>query len=273
MPRTANFELRAGKISIPVAENVPIDRTGLTADPTGPEQASPLERLDPRFGAELLVPLDPLIPLKRFCFTRLRQGCFKVTFKPKGVHKFFGRRYHGTVRVEHTTEGLRFSGDLYAFGPFIIVRPPIAIDHRIDRLRLAKLHEADADADAGDGPVADDPSAIPIYRRANYYSYLKGTSASLISLKQEHCPCTFSLTFDEYRYQHPASGFDGSFPAAPTRTIRFSLKHTSLPDSYEGNVWEGATLLGTVAMRWVSSSFRRAMLVIHRLTGADEPGP
>jgi hypothetical protein len=230
---------------------------------------NPVESLDPRFREELLVPIDPRLSWKRFCFTRLRQGCFKVTFKPKGAHKLFGRRYHGTVRVEHTGEGLRFSGDLYSFGPLIILRPPVAIERRVERLRLAKLEEADADA--GDGPAADDPSAIPIYARANYYSYLKGTSASLISLKQEHCPCTFSLTFDEFRYEHPASGFDGSFPAAPTRTIRFSLKHTSTPDSYEGNVWEGATLLGTVTMRWVSSSFRRATLVIHRLEGADEP--
>jgi hypothetical protein len=92
-------------------------------------------------------------------------------------------------------------------------------------------------------------------------------------VKQEHCPCTFSLTFDEFRYDHPATGFDGSFPAAPTRTIRFSFKHTGTADYYDGNAWEGGTLLGTVTMRWVSSSFRRATLVIHRLEGADEPQP
>jgi hypothetical protein len=263
MPKTANFERRAGKIFIPVAENVPVDRTGLTPDPSVP-------RLDPRMREELLVPIDPLVPLKRFCFTRLKQGCFKVTFKPKGSHPIWGRRYSGTVRIEHTDEGLRFSGDLYSFGPFIIVRPPIGIDRRVERLRLAKIEDADA---APDGPVADDPAAIPIYPRSRYYSYLKGTSASLLSLKQEHCPCTFSLTFDEYRYEHPDTGFDGSFPADPTRTIRFSLKHTATADYYEGNVWEGGTLLGTVTMRWVSSSFRRATLVVHRLEGADEPQP
>ena len=268
MPKTVNFERRAGKIFIPVAENVPVDRTGLTPDPSGPERATPLERLDPRLREELLVPIDPLLPLKRFCFTRLKQGCFKVTFKPKGSHTIWGRRYHGTVRIEHTDDGMRFSGDLYSFGPFIIVRPPIAIDRRVERLRLAKIESADA---AADGPAADDPAAIPIYSRSSYYSYLKGTTASLLSVKQEHCPCTFSLTFDEFRYEHPAAGFDGTFPAAPTRTIRFSLKHTSIADSYEGNVWEGGTLLGTVTMRWVSSSFRRATLVIHRLEGADEP--
>lgn len=269
MPKTASFEVRAGKLFIPVAENVPIDHAGLTPDPSGPERVNPRERLDPRLPEELLLPIEPIFPLKKFCFTRLKDGCYKVTFRPKGAHKFFGRRYHGTVRVEHTDEGLRFSGDLYSFGPFIIVRPPIAIDRRVERLRLAKVEEADNDAD---GPAADDPAAIPIYSRSSYYSYLKGVSASLISLKQEHCPCTFSLTFDEYRYEHPASGFDGSFPAAPTRTIRFSLKHTSSADSYEGNVWENATLLGTITMRWVSSSFRRATLVIHRLEEADEPG-
>ena len=269
MPKTASFEVRAGKLFIPVAENVPIDHAGLTPDPSGPERVNPRERLDPRFREELLVPIEPAFPLKKFCFTRLRDGCYKVTFRPKGSHTFFGRRYHGTVRVEHTDEGLRFSGDLYSFGPFIIVQPPIAIERRVERLRLAKVAEADADAD---GPAADDPAAIPIYSRSSYYSYLKGVSASLISLKQEHCPCTFSLTFDEYWYEHPASGFDGSFPAAPTRTVRFSLKHTTAADSYEGNVWENSTLLGTVAMRWVSSSFRRATLVVHRLEGADEPG-
>lgn len=267
MPRTVNFERRAGKVFIPVAENVSVDRTGLTPDPSGPERPAPVERLDPSLLEEFRVPIDLLLPFKRFCFTRLKQGCFKLTFKPKGSHPIWGRRYHGTVRIEHTDEGLRFSGDLYAFGPFIF-RPPIAIDRRVDRLRLARIEAADASAD---GPAADDPAAIPIYSRSAYYSYLKGTAANLISLKQEHCPCTFSLTFDEYRYEHPATGFDGTFPAAPTRTIRLSLKHTSTADTYEGNAWEGGTRLGTVAMRWVSSSFRRATLVIHRLEGADEP--
>ena len=261
MPKTANFERRAGKIFIPVAENVPVDRTGLTPDPSS-------ERLDPNWREEVLIPIEPLRPLKRFCFTRLKQGCFKVTFRPKGSHVIWGRRYSGTVRIEHTDDGLRFSGDLYSFGPFIIVRPPIGIDRKVDRLRIAKIEAAD---EIADGPAADNPAGIPIYPRSSYYSYLKGTSANLISLKQEHCPCTFSLTFDEYRYEHPATGFDGSFPATPTRTIRFSLKHTATADSYEGNVWEGGTLLGTVTMRWVSSSFRRATLVVHRLEGADEP--
>jgi hypothetical protein len=262
MPKTANFEQRAGKIPIPLAEHVPVDRAGLTPDPSAPE------RLDPQVREEILVPIDPLRPFKRLCFTRLKQGCFKVTFRPKGSHKIWGRRYNGTVRIEHTDEGLRFSGDLYSFGPFIIIRPPIAIDRRVERLRIAKLEDAD---EAADSPAADNPAAIPIYPRSSYYSYLKGISANLISLKQEHCPCTFSLTFEEYRYEHPATGFDGSFPAAPTRTIRFSLKHTSTADYYEGNVWEGGTLLGTVTMRWVSSSFRKATLVVHRLEGADEP--
>jgi hypothetical protein len=139
MPKTANFEIRAGKVFIPLAENVPIDRAGLTPDASGPERVNPRERPDPGLREELLVPIDPLLPLKRFCFTRLREGCFKVTFRPKGSHKFFGRRYNGTVRVEHTDDGLRFSGDLYSFNPFIIVHPPIAIDRRVERLRLAKL--------------------------------------------------------------------------------------------------------------------------------------
>src|SRR5512145_2994155 len=176
MPKTANFEVRAGKLFIPVAENIPIDHAGLTPDPSDPDRVNPRERVDPRLREELLVPIEPIFPLKKFCFTRLKDGCYKATFRPKGSHKFFGKRYHGTVRVEHTDESLRFSGDLYSFGPFIIVRPPIAIDRRVDRLRLAKLEDADADADA-DGPVADDPAAIPIYPRASYYSYLKGISA------------------------------------------------------------------------------------------------
>ena len=258
MPRTENFAMRAGKVFLPIAETVPVDRTAFTPAPTAVEQ------LDPRLREELFVPIDRILPRIRFCFTNLREGCYKVTFRPKGSHWLFGRRYPGTVRVEHTDEGIRFSGDLYSFGRDIFVRP-ILLEGRVERLRLAMLGDAD------DELAADAPGDIPIYSRTSYYSYLKGTGASLFSIKREHCPCTFSLTFDEYRYEHPASGFSGTFPAAPTRSIRFSMKHTTTADYYEGNVWEGNTLLGTVTMRWISSSFRRATLVIHRLEGAEQP--
>jgi hypothetical protein len=261
MLRTRDFAKRAGRVSIPIAEDVPVDRTAFTPDP------SSIASIDPRLREELLLPLEPIFPKLRFCFTSLRQGCYTITFRPKGSHRLFGRRYHGTVRVEHIDSGVRFSGDLYAFGPLIDL-PSFEVEGRLARLRFEMMSDADAGADA---PAADDPASIPIYRRAAYYSYLRGSAAHLISLKREHCPCTFSLTFDEFRYEHPATGFSGTFPDTPTRTLRFSMAHTATTDSYEGNVWEGSTQIGTVTMRWVSSSFRRAALVVHRLEGADQP--
>src|SRR5262249_51178018 len=157
---------------------------------------------------------------------------------------FFGTTYRGTLRVEQLASGIRFSGDLYTRKRIIIGPPrPLPVD-RVERLRMARAEDGD--------PTTDAPGTIPIYSRASYYSYLKGTAAQLVHIVPQNSPCSFTLTFDEFRYQHPATGFSGTFPATPTRTIRFVLSSTGAPDSYSGKAFEGTTELGTISLAFVS---------------------
>ena len=250
--KTEKFDQRVGKVFIPVAGDVSVETpTFLTPDPDPP--------FPPELGPPLRRELDPI--WFKFCFTYLKDGCYTVSFVPKGSHPILGFRYLGTMRVEHVNSVIRFSGDLYARYPFIIW-PPVWKE-RVARLRLTRAENL------GDEVSSDAPGVIPIYSRGSYYSYLKGTAATLFSIRT--FPCRFGLTFDEYRYQHPATGFSGTFPTTPNRTIRFALEHTSTPNSYAGKAYEGTTELGTVSMSWVTPYFRRATLVIHRLQGAEQP--
>jgi hypothetical protein len=261
MPKTEKFAQRVGKVFIPLAEELTIEPPQFfTPDPSDPFTQVPI---DPQLPLLPPFEIDPIIPKFKFCFTRLKEGCYTVLFRPKGAHPIFGPLFRGTVRVENIRGGIRFSGDLY-IRRFIIFPPVLTLDPVV-RLRM------NLSGDLDDGSSVDAPGVIPIFSRRSYHSYLKGTVASLISIKHGCCPCKFSLTFDEFRYQHPATGFDGTFPVAPNRTIRFALEHTATPDHYTGTVFEGATDLGTVTMSWVSPFFRRATLQIHRLQGADEP--
>jgi hypothetical protein len=257
MLKTEKFDKRIGKVFIPVAESVPVETAPFAIlDPNGAIAPFPI---DP--GQPGPIPFPGPFPQFRFCRTSLKEGCYMLSFVPKGSHPIFGRRFRGTLRVENIAGRIRFSGDLYLRSG--IVFPPFALPvNRLDRLRLAAADVVE-DADA--------PGPIPIFPRASYYSFLKGTVASLTSFVFGSNPCRFSLTFEEFRYNHPASGFSGNFPALPNRTIRFALVHTSTADSYTGTVFEGATDIGTVTITWISQSFRRAALVIHRLTGAEEP--
>src|SRR4029077_12406536 len=92
--------------------------------------------------------------------------------------------------------------------------------------------------------AADTGGTIPIYRRADYYSYLRGTGAQLWSIVPWHSPCTFTLECEEFVYSQPATGFSGNFNPAATRKLRFVLGQT-LPDLYVGLAFEGATAIGT----------------------------
>ena len=252
MIKTEKFDKRIGKVYIPIAETVPVEAESST-DPDAPIN-------DPVNPQPFSFP--GLFPPFKFCRTRLKEGCYRLSFVPKGSHPIFGRRYRGTLRVETIADGIRFSGDLYVRSGIVFPSFPTLSVNRTDRLRLAA---ADAVEDA------DAPGPIPIFSRASYHSYLKGTVASLTSTVFRKEPCKFSLTFEEFRYNHPASGFSGSFPAFPNRTIRFALQHTFTADSYAGTVFEGSTNIGTVTITWISPFFRRATLMIHRLQGAEEP--
>ena len=203
----------------------------------------------------------PLLPW-RFCVTSLKQGCYTVSFVPKGT-PIFGNRFRGTLRVEQLASGIRFSGDLYRYR----LLDDIVIDWPRPVVGLQGLERARIPSDE----AADAPGTIPIYSRRSYQSYLKGTTAQLVSLKRPGVACSFTLQFDEFVYNHPPTGFRGSFNTTPTRSVRWVMVKTTTPDLYTGEAYDGTTLLGTVSMRSVSSFYRRAALQLNTLSGAESP--
>ncbi len=258
MPRIERFRERIGAIFLPEADAAEItdeaspvpDVTLLSPDarPPSPAAGSPGGLRQPEF------------PPWRICSTSLKQGCYTIGYTPFGT-TIFGTRYRGTLRIEQLSPGLRFSGDLYRYRllDWPIVEPPI-----LQRAQFLGADKPPADE------AADTGGTIPIYRRADYHSYLRGTGAQLSSIVPRHAPCTFTLDFGEFVYNQPATGFSGSFNQAPTRQLRFVLAQT-LPDLYLGLAFEGATAIGTAAIRWISSSYRRANLQLFTLQGAAPP--
>jgi hypothetical protein len=263
MPRTGQFDKRIGAVVLPQAD--PIDAASdLTPAPEGPLPIPgvpipfptvpfpPLPAPDP--GPTLPFPKPP--PFK-FCFTHLRPGCYTIGFVP-ALTPLFGTRYRGTLRVT-TDPKLTISGDLYSYRLFDVFTHPEVLTLPNQPL----LKQTDEAADTG--------GTIPIYSRRSYHSYLKGTGAQLVTLGTYGTECTFSLSFDEFVYNQPATGFKGTFNTAPTRSIVVRLSHTSTPDLYTGSAFQGTTNLGAFSMRWVSDSVRRAQIEIHTLNGATTP--
>jgi len=270
MPRTTDFSQRIGVVHMPVAEKLTgIDEEmGYTpdpddTDPAGHERTSPLGLIDRRVEVQRAERVAVQAELRhRICRTRLAEGCYTLNFVPIRS-SVFSTRYRGTMRFETDSTGHTFSGDLYSyrFLDDVIMGDPVRLMRQavLDPKRYHFTDEA-----AG-------PSIIPIYKRRDYHSYLKGTSAMLLGFAPAGGECPFTLTFDEFVYDHPATGFDGSFNANPTRTVRFVMKKTSTPRLYTGDAYSGSTNIGTVSMRWVSSYFRRAKLQIHTLSGSVPP--
>ena len=269
MPRTDRFSERIGAVFLPEAETVEISQD-FTPSPEGPfpepEPPIPIPPIpipfEPLPELRPVKPIEPLFPWWKFCSTQLRGGCYTLSFTPTST-SIFGTRFRGTLRVENTANGVRFSGDLYSYrllDDFIIQLE----ERTVGRIGLRS-------ADFITDEAADTGGTIPIYRRRSYHSYLKGTKARLFNIVPRGSECTFSLSFDEFVYNHPATGFRGSFPTSFTRQLVYVFKKTATPDLYTGEAWVGNTMVGTVSMRWVSSSFRRAHLQIHTLQGAETP--
>jgi len=259
MVRTRDFDRRIGAVHIPEAEDAIGTSSGPELDDVvrlaQPELPNVPPALDPRIGFH-----------SGFCRTKLRQGCYTITFRPKSTTTFFLFSYQGTLRVEKLNVGYRISGDLYTRSLFDIF-PRLTVKAAVEA--QPALSATPVVIDRFDPGILVAPTnKIPIFPRRRYYSYLKGTGARLWSFGR---PCSFTLDFDEFRYQHPASGFNGSFPTTPTRSLRFALKHTGTPDLYEGKAFEGSTEVGTVSIRRVSKYFRKATLHIHTLQGAVAP--
>jgi hypothetical protein len=258
MPRMERFHERIGAVFLPeadvveTADDLATGPGGLAAGPGLPGEAT-------RPGE----PFPPSPPM-RFCRTSLKQGCYTLSFVPSGT-SIFGTRYRGTLRVEQVANGIRFSGDLYRYRLLDVVlpepQPPVLRQPQLLGERAAPSDEA-----------ADTGGVIPSYSRRSYHSYLRGTGAQLVSVVPADWPrpCTFSLDVEEFAYNQPATGFNGSFDTTATRGIRFVLAQT-LPDLFVGSAFQGTTTIGAVSMRWISPNFRRAHLQINTLQGAVTP--
>jgi len=271
MPSTARFAERVGKIYLPEAETIDMSDDQPEETAAGDFTPNPEELTQfPQSFNKLLDPRLPFLPHRpffpRLCITRLREGCYTLGFTPKNT-PIFGTRFRGTLRVERLGAiNIRFSGDFYTHRLFddLVIRGGI-----LERTIAGRLKGADSGADTDE--AADTGGTIPIFARRKYHSYLKGTSAQLIKFGSNCKKCSFTLNIDQFNYNHPATGFSGSFNGAPTRSIRFVLHHTSEADFYTGEAFEGATLLGTVSIRWVSPFFRRASLQLNTLQGFESP--
>jgi len=268
MLSTSRFDERIGKVFLPEADAIGTGQD-FTPNPEGPELPPGIPGLPGSLE-------DPRLPLKwpfpehifwKFCRTTLKPGCYTIGFTPTGT-SIFGTRYRGTLRIEAVGSGIRMSGDLYSHRLFddIVVKWPT------EKVRVfGPIRDAGVAGDGPGGEAADTGGVIPIYPRRKYRSYLKGTSAQLFKIVPRGTECSFTLNVDEFVYNHPATGFSGSFNTAPTRSLRYVLRHSSTPDMYSGEAYEGTTLLGTVSIRWISDFFRRAHLQLSTLNGAESP--
>lgn len=273
MPSTARFAERIGKVFLPEADVVETSEDHEAADytpnPEGPipmPEIPPIPKLGKLFDPRIPLQWPPGIIWPKFCFTVLKQGCYTLSFTPKNT-PIFGTRFRGTLRVERLAgRSIRFSGDLYTRRLF----DDLVAAGLLERSIAGRFKGADLAADT-DEVAADTGGAIPIYPRRRYHSYLKGTSAQLFTFAWKGTPCSFTLNFDEFVYNHPATGFDGSFNTTRTRAIRFVLRHTAEADVYSGEAFDGTTLLGSVSIRWISTFFRRAVLQLNTLQGFESP--
>ena len=254
MPSTARFAERVGKRYLPEAETIDMSDDQPEETAAGDFTPNPEELTQfPQSFNKLLDPRLPFCPdkafLPRLCITRLREGCYTLGFTPKNT-PIFGTRFRGTLRVEPLGAiNIRFSGDFYT--------------HRLfDDLVIGEREFWNARSPAGSrAPTAAriltkrrTPAGQFRSSRKKNHAYLKGTSAQLIKFGSNCKKCSFTLNFDQFNYNHPATGFSGSFNAAPTRSIKVVLHHTGEADFFTGEAFEGATLLGTVSIRWVRRS-------------------
>jgi len=229
--------------TVPLAAAITPDELGLPNTADGPVVTPQLPQ------PQLPQPQIPF-PLFQICTKDLQEGCFKITYKPSVL--IVAPYYLGTLRVENKTGGGKsISADLYKFPGLVIFQPPIVF------------------APVGD---VDDGSAIPIYARNKYYSYLKGTSYSRPSITTTKC--TITVEFDEFVYNQPASGtFSGTFNNVLTRKIKIVVSPTADATVFSGRLFEGAVDKGSIELKWVSKYFRRSVVEIDTLVGAVSPKP
>lgn len=271
MKGRTEFDQRVGRETTPLAREMP-RAPGEAIE----ESLAELRRRTPFEGIDV-------IQLYRFCSVSPPQGCYALTFTPRSRYPvaLVTTVFRGTLRFEEVGTEIVVSADLYRFKttfPFEFYKVPrkykskwgfeTAVTANIEDFRIRpELFEA------GKLDRFRPRRRIPIYARQKYYSYLQGVSARLNSVVFVNDPCQFSLTFDEFVYQHPATGFDGTFPATADRRVRMVLSESGSSGSYDGKLYEGTRELGSISLRWLSPYYRRADLEVNRLDGAVIPQP
>ncbi|MFG1817816.1 hypothetical protein ACGFIF_28930 [Kribbella sp. NPDC049174] len=266
------FGLPAVQPGVPVAAPIAVDTQqpeGDTPQVPSPDPASP-------DLPSLPVPQPPHPPIPPFkpCNLGFRDGCYAVTFRPKGAL----RPLVGTLRIDRGApeagpDGVIVSGDLYLGAPPWVVHPDAAPSAGSVAATLSR----------GDPPFELLPiQRIPIYPRNRYHSYLSGTRLVVPAFTIGNRPCQVTIDVDQYDYtQPPAGSFEGSFPASPSRSLRFVLHRASPPfplpsiggPRFQGRVFQGTVDRGSITLTWVSAHLRRAVLEIDVLTGAVAPAP
>ncbi len=263
MKNRNEFDQRIGRFTVPTANSIPKVYEALR----------PTIEL-PDFETKLF---------KR-CSIKPKQGCYRLSFRPtSGLRPtLFSPVYKGTMRFEDVGDEIVVSADLYKFNTIYPLKyyqiskkykqrwGNLTIGEEVRHIEFkTPLLEAPPV-----GPFKLPPrKTIPIYARKKYFSYLQGVSAQLSTIGFIGRPCNLSMTFDEFFYVHPATGFDGSFPSVADRTIRMQFEETDKVDYFEGKLYEGDTKLGNITLEWVSPFFRRAELKVQRLEGAVIPQP
>jgi hypothetical protein len=259
---------------IPLAEPIPDADVG--GSPTAFTPTLPASTI-----AQSIANLQATVPVvqqfPKFCNLSLPEGCYRLTYTPNASFNVF----RGTLRVDKAGGSTVISGDLYRFLelPVAIATTPIAsLMPRHGDTAPSGLVGTTVATGIGSSLALFRQLGIPIYPRANYYSYLKVTGLSMP--QWTFGACAITLTAQEYVYTQPPSGsFNGTFPASPgTRTVSIVLTPAPAPIGFAGayftgRLYQNGADKGSIALGWVSSSFRRASIEIDTLTGAVAPQP
>ncbi|BBC38985.1 hypothetical protein SGFS_102790 [Streptomyces graminofaciens] len=241
-------------------------------------------------GAQSGLPVPVPLPRLRPCRIDFRNGCYQVTIRPNQPSL---PSTVGTLRVDRGApaageDGVIVSGDLYRLPQSVVAGPEDAA--------LAGAMPGQDEA-AGSGARGESVAAaasragalppllrprIPIFPRDRYQSYLKGTRLAVPIFELPGRRCQVTIDLDEFDYTQPPAGqFKGTFPATPSRSLRFVVSQVPstfpLPGlggpRFEGTVLEGGVVRGRVTLTRVSSFLRRAVLEIDTLRGAVAPQP
>ena len=234
---------------IPVAQ--PTAGTHEATSAGSPEVSQALQNMiGSGVPASGVLPIHP--PPVHFCSLSLPQGCYQLNIATTASSpKILLRNFKlGALRVEPSGTGFVVSGDTYRYSFFDL------------------LHG---------GIPSLGPTEIPILPRSRYGSYLKATSVVLP--KFSFGTCRITMVLDEYDYtQPPAGSFDGTFAAAPSRTMTILLTPAAPPSGYTGAYFTGTVSIGGVAqpgmsvtLAWISKFYRKATISIHTMVGAVAP--